>query len=251
MTRLIGAAVAMALVLGLTGPTRADDKDANAILDKAIKAMGGEEKLKKALTFTQSAKGTIAIMGMDSEITTRMSVQDIDHTRQEFEGNFGGNAVKGITVLAGDKAWRKFGDDKTALEGDQLAAQKRGVYMALVPTTILPLKEKGFKVEAAGEEKVGDKPAVKVKGTGPDGKEFTLYFDKESGLPVKMAGKVMGFMGEEVVQETTYSDYKDMDGVKKATKVKATRDGTKFLETEVTEFKAVDKFDPKTFTEPE
>ena len=120
-----------------------------------------------------------------------------------------------------------------------------------MPVTILPLKEKGFKVEAAGEEKVGDKPAVKVKGTGPDGKEFTLYFDKESGLPVKMAGKVMGFMGEEVDQETTYSDYKEMDGIQKATKVKATRGGEKFMEQQVTEFKIVDKFDPKTFTEPE
>jgi hypothetical protein len=249
MTRLIGASLSIVLVAAWTGSARADD--ANAILDKAIKAMGGEEKLKKAQTFTQSAKGTIAVMGMESEITTRISVQDIEHTRQEFEGNFGGNAVKGITVLAGDKAWRKFGDDKTALEGDQLAAQKRGVYMALVPATILPLKEKGFKVEAAGEEKVGDKPAVKVKGTGPDGKEFTLFFDKESGLPVKMVGKVMGFGGDEVVQETTYSDYKEMDGIKKATKVKATRDGAKFLDSEITEFKAVDKFDAKTFTEPE
>jgi hypothetical protein len=249
MTKLIGATLAVALVTGLTGAARADD--ANAILDKAIKAMGGEEKLKKAQTFTQSGKGTISIMGMDSEFTSRISAQGIDHTRQEFEGNFGGQAIKGATVLAGDKAWRKFGDDKTALEGDQLAGQKRGVYLALVPVTILPLKEKGFKVEAAGEEKVGDKPAVKVKGTGPDGKEFTLYFDKESGLPVKMAGKVMGFMGEEVDQETTYSDYKEMDGIQKATKVKATRGGEKFMEQQVTEFKIVDKFDAKTFTEPE
>jgi hypothetical protein len=190
-------------------------------------------------------------MGTDSEFTSRISAQGIDHTRQEFEGNFGGQAIKGATVLAGDKAWRKFGDDKTALEGDQLTAQKRGVYMAIVPVTILPLKEKGFKLEADGEEKVGDKPAAKVKGTGPDGKEFTLYFDKESGLPVKMAGKVMGFMGEEVLQETIYSDYKEMDGIKKASKIKATRDGAKFMEQEVSEFKVVDKFDPKTFTEPE
>lgn len=251
MTRLIGATLAIALVAAWTGSTRAEDKDANAILDKAIKAMGGEEKLKKAQTFTQSGKGTISIMGMDGDITTHLSVQAIDHTRQEFEGNVAGNTVKGVTVLAGDKAWQKVGNAKVALEGEQLAGQKRGVYMAIVPVTILPLKDKGFKLEAGGEEKVGDKPAVKVKGTGPDGKEFTIYFDKESGLPVKMVGKVTGFMSAEVLQETTYADYKEMDGIKKATKIKATRDGEKFMEQEVTEFKIVDKFDPKTFTEPE
>jgi hypothetical protein len=106
-------------------------------------------------------------------------------------------------------------------------------------------------VQAAGEEKVGDKAAVKIKGTGPDDKEFTLYFDKETGLPLKMVAKVAGFMGGEFLQETTYSDYKEMGGIKKAAKITATRDGAKFLNQEITDFKVVDKLDPKTFAEPE
>ena len=36
------------------------------------------------------------------------------------------------------------------------------------------------------------KPAAALKVTGPDGKDFTLYFDKESGLPVRMVAKVIG-----------------------------------------------------------
>ena len=251
MTRFIGTILAAAFVAGATSPLRADDKDTTAILDKAIKALGGEEKLSKAQTFTQSAKGTITIMDNDSEITSNMWVQGLDHARQEFTGNFGGNSVKGATVVAGDKGWRKFGDDKTALEGDALANQKRGMYLALVPVTVLPLKGKGFKVQAAGEEKVGDKAAVKIKGTGPDDKEFTLYFDKETGLPLKIVAKVAGFMGGEFLQETSYGDYKEMGGIKKATKITATRDGAKFLNQEITDFKVVDKLDPKTFAEPE
>ena len=57
--------------------------------------------------------------------------------------------------------------------------------------------------------------------------------------------------GEEFTQETTYKDYKDFDGIKKATKVESKRNGEDFLKSEITEFKVVDKVDPKTFAEPE
>ena len=52
-------------------------------------------------------------------------------------------------------------------------------YLQVVPITLIPLKDKAFKVESAGEEKVGEKPAAALKVTGPDGKDFTLLFDKD------------------------------------------------------------------------
>jgi len=81
-------------------------------------------------------------------------------------------------------------------------------------------------------------------------KDFTLYFDKESGVPVKQVAKVVGFQGQEYTAETTFADYKDFDGIKKATKVEIKRDGEKFQVMEVTEFKVLDKVDPETFAEP-
>jgi hypothetical protein len=115
--------------------------------------------------------------------------------------------------------------------------------------TIVPLKGKEFKVTAIGEETSGGKPTVGVKATGPDGKDLNLYFDKESGLPVRMVAKVTGFMGEEFTQETSYSDYQEMAGIKKATKVVVKRDGMTFLEQQITEFKLLDTVDPTTFAE--
>jgi len=123
-------------------------------------------------------------------------------------------------------------------------------YLQLIAVTLVPLKGKGFKVEAAGEEKINDKPAVILKVTGPDGKDFKLYFDKEGGQPVKMVATVKGFQGEDFVQETTYAGYRDFGGIKKATKVESRRDGKKFLEQEITDFKVVDKVDPEAFAEP-
>jgi hypothetical protein len=251
MRWFIGAVLATVLAAGLGLPARADDdKDTKAVLDKAIKALGGEEALAKAKAATWKSKGKITFGGNDSDFTSETTIQGIDHLRNEFEGEFGGNKVKALGVLAGDKGWRQFGDNKMELEKDALANEKRTVYLLVVPVTLLPLKDKGFKVEAAAADKAGDKPAVALKVTGPDGKDFTLAFDRESGLPVKMVAKVLDFMGNEFTQETTYGEYKDFQGIKKATKIENKRDGQKFVVQEISAFKVLDKVDPKTFEEP-
>jgi hypothetical protein len=252
MARFIGTIAAAVFVFGLVSAGRAADaKDANAILDKAIKALGGEEKLSKIKAATWNTKGTITFGGNDNEVTNHVIVQGLDHSRREFEGEFNGNQMKGVFVLAGNKGWRKFGDNGGEIDEDRLPNEKRNAYLAVIPITIVPLKGKSFKVEAIGEEKVDAKPAVGIKVVGPEGKDFRLYFDKESGLPVKLVAKVANFMGEEVTEETTFSDYKEMGGIQKATKIHAKRDGEKFLDQRVTDFKVLDKVDPKTFTEPQ
>jgi hypothetical protein len=250
MTRFLSALTVAFLVFSFVGTARArDDKDVNAVLDKAIKALGGEEKLSKVHAATSKGKGTFSFNGMDNEFKSQTTVQGLDHYRSEFEGEFGGNTIKGATVLAGDKGWRSFGDT-TELDKEGLANEKRTVYLQIIPMTVLPLKGKDFKVEAAGEDKVGDKPAVVLKVTPPDGKEFKIYFDKESGLPVRTVGKVVDFMGNEFEMETTLSDFKEFDGIKKATKSESKRGGERFLSVQLTEFKVLDKVDPKTFSEP-
>lgn len=246
----LGILLAAALLSAAALPALGDDKDAAAVLDKAIAALGGKEKLAKAGTASWKGKGTITLNGDDNAIKTKTVVQGIDRHRAEFEGEFGGNEVKGVTVLAGDKGWRKFNDDAQDLDADALANEKRRAYLQAVPMTILPLRGKGFKIESVTEEKVGDKPAVAVKATGPDGKDFTISFDKESGLPVKLVATVKGFQGEDYSQETTYADYKDVDGLKRAMKLASKRDGMKFVTYEVSDFKVLDAVEPGTFDEP-
>jgi hypothetical protein len=251
MTRFIGLALTVSYTLGLATASRAaDEKEAKAVFDKAIKAMGGEEKLAKVKAATWKSKGTITFGDQGNEFTSETTVQGIDHLRNEFEGEFGGNKFKGVTVLAGDKGWRDFGGNASEMDKDALANEKRNAYLQSVPIMLLPLKEKDFKIESAKEEKVNDKAAAVIKVTGPDGKDFTLYFDKESGLPVKSVAKVIDFMGDEFTQDTTYADYKEFGGVKRATKIMSTRNGEKFLDLVISDFKVLDKVDAKTFTEP-
>ena len=244
MRLFLGAGLAVILFVV---PSRADDKDAKAILDKAINALGGAEKLDKVKAFSWKSKGTITFNDNENEFTGEVTIKGLDQYRREF----GNDQFSGVVVVDGNKGWRKFGDNSAELEGDGLANEKRAIYLNVIPITLVQLNGNGFKFESAGEEKVGDKPANVLKVTAPDGKDFKLYFDKESGLPVKLIAKVVGFDGQEFTQETTLGNYKDFGGIKKATKIESKRDGEKFVDVEITEFKVLGKVDPKTFAEPE
>lgn len=248
MRRFQIVALVMPAMFGAVNLVRAAD-DATAIVDKAIAAVGGE-KLKAAKGATWKTKGKIIFGENESEFTGTMTVAGIDHFRQEFEGDFGGNKVRGVTVLAGDMGWRKFGENSLEMDAEAIANEKRIVYLQAAPGLLTPLKGKDFKLESAGEQKVGEADAVAVKATGPDGKDFTLYFDKSSGLLLKLSARVVGFGGQEFLDETTYRDYKEFGGVKKATKVESKHDGQRFIEAEVTDFKLLDKVDDATFAEP-
>src|SRR5262249_1910925 len=151
--------------------------DANAILDKAIKAVGGDEKISKAQGFLVKAKGTLSFNGNDNAFESQATVKDLDHYRGEFEGQFGDNKFKGVTVISAERGWRKFGDQAMEIDGDGLANEKRRIYLQLAPGLPGLLRGKGFKLATAGEDTVDGKPAAGLKVTGPDGKDFTIYFD--------------------------------------------------------------------------
>ncbi len=252
MRRFFGVVLAAGLVLSVRGGVRAADPDAKAVIDKAIAAVGGESKLLalESKAIETKSKGKLSLGGAEGEFTTRTVTQGLNRFRQEFDGDFGGNQIKGVTVVDGNKGWRNFAGQGGKLEEEQLADQKRATYLSLAPAFLLPLKGSDFKIESANEDKVDNKPAVVLKIDGPDKKSFQLWFDKESGLPVKLVAQVKGLQGDEFTQETTYSKYKDFDGVKRATKVDSKHNGDKFLDIEITDIKALDKVDPKTFAEP-
>jgi hypothetical protein len=252
MRRRICVAAAVMLLCGMIGVSRAADvQDANAIVDKAIKAVGGAEALGKIKAASWKAKTTMTFGGQDAEGKSEVIWGDLTHYRQVFEFERDGNTAKITSILAGEKGVRAFGDMQQDMEKEAVANMKRTIYLTVIPVTLVALKDKDFKVEGADEVTVEGKPAVGIKVTAPDKKDFKLYFDKESGLPVRLVATVANFrQGQpESTQETTYSDYKEMGGIKKATKIVVKRDGMKFQEQKITEFKALEKVEAKTFTD--
>jgi hypothetical protein len=99
--------VVSALLSGQGSASRADEKDATPILDKAIAALGGEAKLAKSGAATWKTKGTITFNDNTSPVKGSTAVEGIDKHRAEFEMEFDGSPFKGLQT----------GDDLRRLQG--------------------------------------------------------------------------------------------------------------------------------------
>src|SRR5262245_5280551 len=103
-TRLL-TIVTICLVLAAV---RADDQpDAKVMLDKAMKAMGGEAKLAKLKTAAAKVKLSTSEGGMDFTIDMDATYQGLSQYRAELEVQGGGQNFKGMLVINGDKGWFK------------------------------------------------------------------------------------------------------------------------------------------------
>jgi hypothetical protein len=246
MVRIAGTALAVLLMLATTAYLRADeDKDAKSVIDKGIQAAGGEENLAKFKAMTWKEKGTYYGMGDGLPYTGTYSVQWPGQFKMEIEGVF-------TIVLNGDTGWMKGeGGGIMELKDEMLAEQKENQYSGWV-THLLPLKEKGFKLASAGEDKVGDKAVVGVKVSHKAHRDVELFFDKETGLLAKSRFKAKDLQqgGKEVTQEAYYSDYKEVNGIKLPFKVVVKRDGKQYVEAENVEVKVLPQLDKSTYSKP-
>jgi outer membrane lipoprotein-sorting protein len=232
----------IALCLFIVSPVlaRAADDDPKAIINKSIKAIGGEEKMAKFKAQTFKEKGTYYGMGAGQPYTGNYAVQFPDKFKMEIEGVF-------TIVLNGDKGWMN-GQELTK---EQLAEQQEELYSGWV-ATLAPLGDKAFTLAPLGETKVDNKPAAGVKVSSKGHGDVNLYFDNATGFLVKIErrAKAQEQGGQEVSQETFFQDYKDVDGLKVPMKMAIKRGGKQFVESEVTELKPVGKLDDSVFAKP-
>ena len=83
MLRFLTGATVVCLLLGQAGRVLAEDT-AQAIIDKAIKAHGGAEKLAKFKAVQTSGKGTIEVMGMTLSFTAEGAAQMPDKFKSDL-----------------------------------------------------------------------------------------------------------------------------------------------------------------------
>src|SRR5262245_33783913 len=103
MRSLLIPSLVVILPLLLTGGAPAQD-ETKAIIDKAIKAHGGAEKLAKEGAAQGRTKGTLEIAGMSLSFTEQTSTQS-NRLKSVLELEVAGQNIKVTTVFNGEKAW--------------------------------------------------------------------------------------------------------------------------------------------------
>ncbi len=259
MRRGLFAALLAVVVLVLAGPSRADDQsELRAVIDKAVKAAGGEANLAKYRASTWKAKGKIHVMGAALDYTGEWHEYDDAKARFSIDLDVMGQQVRQTNVVNGDKGWFKISVGGMDVMNDEMTkemldeAKEEFHHGRLLSLRAFALKDKDLELSPVGEVKVNDKPCFGIRVANKGRRDVSLFFDKETHLLLKAQMRVKDFMagGNEVDQEFLFSDYKDFGGLKQATKFVMNRDGKPFLDAEVTEYKHEEKLDDGLFQKP-
>jgi outer membrane lipoprotein-sorting protein len=240
-------------LLVLAPALHADDAaDAKAVVDKAIKAMGGADKLAKTPATTFKCKATVDDGAKKGEFSGTWSIQLPDKYRAELELVFDGRTQTVTLVINGDKGWaNEAGRNKTEdAPEDAMKIIKADFGAIHLAHTLVPLTGKEYKLSSLAEVKVNDKAAVGVKVERKDLPDVDLYFDKETHLPVKAEVRVKERGGEEMLHTFLFQDYKEDDGLKHFTKLTLHRADKEAMVMELSEGKRLEKLEANLFEKP-
>lgn len=234
--------VAAAVLFSLAPLVWSGEPEARAVIDKAIKAHGGETNLAKFQSQTLKGAGTFYGMGDEGiPFTGEWAFQGVNQSRFQVSVTVGGQTFKLTKVVNGNKGWIKLNDDKAAeMNKEQLFEAKHENYTGWL-TSLAPLKDKAFKLSSIGEVKVGDQAAIGIRVSKDGHRDVTLYFDKGKGLLIKaetLTKDVDGGGDKELNQEYFYSAFKEIDGTQQPMKMFIKREGKRFVEAELTEVRA-------------
>ena len=241
-------AICAAVSLGASAPAPPDD-EARAVIERAVKAHGGFERLSRLRADRVTAQGVLIVNDHETPFQTETTVQLPNQFRNVIRLQ-GDHKTVFVNILNGDKMYFTL-DGQPEKVSDTLAAELRETMQLNQAVRLVPLlTDKSCTLEALGEVKVDDQPAVGVKATSKGRRELRLFFDRETGLLIKTEHAIDDGAGKEVVQEEMYSDFQDVEGYRRPMKMAVYRNGKKIMEAEVTDVKYLDKVDASEFAKP-
>jgi hypothetical protein len=181
---------------------------ADELVEKAIQAKGGRERIKAVKTIRFTAKMT---MGQGMEAPVVMELVPPEHKlRMEFTLQ----GMTGIQAYDGTNGWQIMPfmgkTDPEALSGDDLKEAKENADLLEGP--LFNYKDKGNKVEYLGKGDLEGTPVQKLKLTEKDGDVTTIYLDADSFLELKDE-TTRSVRGKATDMETTFGNYKQVEGL--------------------------------------
>ena len=242
--QFVGSCVSWALLVNIAYSGDLDEP--KAMIDRAIRAGGGAEKIGKfrAMSFKATAKFTDD--GVD-EVHITGVLQDAEHFRVVQGAKF-----QDIVVINGNKAWIKATGDAKATEllVKDIGELANFFHAVCMPDLLGALKQKPYTLTGHAEDKVNGKPAVGLRVKHAKHEEVLLFFEKETGLPIKTKVSINSGTDAKRTYEFFFRDYKEFQGVKHFTKIEMHHDGKRMGEYHINELKLLEKTEPGAFDRP-
>ena len=154
------------------------DKKAEAIqlIDKALKAQGGDEKTLGLPAFQGKSMGKVYRSGIPVPYAAEYAFHFPDRCNMRLILDPTGAKIPLTIVLDKGQAWEKLGKDLKEKTKEQAADLGHFVYYVWLHQ-LTPLKGPEFTLEALGESKIGDTAVRGVKVSCKGRRDTRLFFD--------------------------------------------------------------------------
>lgn len=238
--------IALVAIGSLCVPSLLRAEDPAKLIEKCIQATGGVEKLSAQGGQTKT-KGNLDVQGATVDFTSELIYQLPNKFKEEVELNVGGQNVKIATTFNG-KDYSISANGQSIPLQDKQVAELKDVSNMMQISRLIYLKDKKYELASIGESKINDMPAEGVRVATRGFKDVNLYFDKKTGLLVKIERQALDFQSQqEVNEERLILEHMEVDGLKIPKKLKINRDGKKYMEAEVESYKTLEKVDDSAF----
>lgn len=173
------------------------------IMQKAANATADAKTMATVKDVLMEGEGEV--MGNTIEVSSKVIVG----SAYMFTLSAGGMEVSKEMVKDGKYSMANQGMEKELNNEDKEDLNRKTAYFA----DAYVLTQKGYTFTYSGTEKVEGKDAYAVKVKTAAGREYTNYYDKESGLKVKITREADAGPNGKIQVQTYYSDYKNVNGV--------------------------------------
>lgn len=213
--RRLFAVLSFCVGIALAVEARSADEP-RAVVERAVKALGGEEALASKAGIYLKMKGTIFLPfgeGTQAPFTAEAYARPSGTNRLAMRAELLGQAIDIVQVSSEEKGWRSMNGEVSDLSKEELEGLRQSRHHERVTALVALLKDKGFTLAPLPDAKVNGRPAVVLKVSYQGQPDVTLSFDKETGLPVKSAyrGKDDSGDGKEKLHETVNLNYREVD----------------------------------------
>lgn len=226
----------------IAAAVQAQTPSADEIIANYAKAIGGIEALNKVTSIKST--GIVAMQGMDFPMTSQI----IYNKGVRIDVDVMGQSV--IRAYGNGKGWEinPFGGKPTATEmtGDDLLEMKEQISPI---DKLIDYKNLGHKTELVGEETFEGTKGWNIKFTHKEtGKTTNYLISATDYMLVKTTGK-KEIMGQEVDEQTVYSNIKEFGGLKFPTLISVSFNGNPFQEVSISNIELNATVDEKIFNE--
>jgi hypothetical protein len=197
------ASLAVVVVFSALPGSGADVPSGSSLMQRFIQVSGGEVAYAKIKSVSMSGDIQMAGRNVGGSVNIVESGQKA-YMSLEFAG-----IGKVEECYDGVNAWESSAiSGPRLLEGDEKASIRQTSTIAVIADW-----RATYRARTVGSEDVGGKPAWKVEMTPKEGQPETFYFDRESGLLVRVKSVINSAMGN-LASDLLMSDYQDVSGIR-------------------------------------